>query len=198
MRTPVLSVPPWSAFWVSRHPRFNNLFAPTPSPELYMMKSPQVPVVLGWPWFMHHNPQVDWTLGTTTGWSLSYHASCLLSTSGLQPSSPSVQKIPPDLLAVPPQYHDLGEVLSKARASSLPPHRPYDCAIELRPGTTPPRDACFPSQLLKPRPWRSTLESPWPLTSSALPRCRRVLGSSLWKRKTSHFAPALTTEASTK
>lgn len=33
------------------------------------------------------------------------------------------------------QYHDLLE----ARPTSFPLHRPYDCAIDLIPGTTPPR-----------------------------------------------------------
>ena len=113
-------------------PRSSNLSAPTPSPELtwlrwipsrrpsscklvlYVMKSPQVPVVLGRPWFVRHNPQIDCTLGTITGWSPSCHASCLLSASGLQPSFPSVKKIPPDLSAVPAKYHNLGVVFSKA------------------------------------------------------------------------------------
>ncbi|XP_073688511.1 uncharacterized protein [Garra rufa] len=39
-----------------------------------------------------------------------------------------------DLCNVPAEYLDLKEVFSKSRAASLPPHRPYDCAIELLPG----------------------------------------------------------------
>lgn len=38
-----------------------------------------------------------------------------------------------DLFNVPPEYLDLRQVFSKARASSLPPHHPYDCAIDLPP-----------------------------------------------------------------
>ncbi|KAI2654015.1 Transposon Tf2-9 polyprotein [Labeo rohita] len=38
-----------------------------------------------------------------------------------------------DLCNVPTEYLDLKEVFSKSRAASLPPHRPYDCAIELLP-----------------------------------------------------------------
>ena len=41
--------------------------------------------------------------------------------------------------AVPTKYHDVRKVFSKARAISLPPKRPYDCAIDLLPGTTPPQ-----------------------------------------------------------
>ncbi len=37
---------------------------------------------------------------------------------------------PPDLSYFSAEYHDLGEVFSKDCALSLPPHRPYDCAID--------------------------------------------------------------------
>ncbi|KAI3370803.1 hypothetical protein L3Q82_007121 [Scortum barcoo] len=49
---------------------------------------------------------------------------------------------PVDLSGVPPAYHDLQEVFNKDKALSLPPHRPYDCAIELLP------DAPLPSSRL--------------------------------------------------
>lgn len=39
----------------------------------------------------------------------------------------------------PTDYHNPLEVFSKARATSPLPHRPHDCAIDLPPGTTPPR-----------------------------------------------------------
>lgn len=43
-----------------------------------------------------------------------------------------------ELSHVPTAYHDLEEVFSKSRVVSLPPHRPFDCAINLLPGSTPP------------------------------------------------------------
>ncbi|KAL0162278.1 hypothetical protein M9458_041674, partial [Cirrhinus mrigala] len=46
---------------------------------------------------------------------------------------------PPDLTGVPADYYDLRSVFSKSWATSLPPHRPHHCAIELLPGTSPPR-----------------------------------------------------------
>lgn len=39
---------------------------------------------------------------------------------------------------IPREYHDLRHVLSKDRAQSLPPHRPYDCAIDQLPGAPLP------------------------------------------------------------
>ena len=111
--------------------------------KLLVLKSPRMPLVLGRPWLRLHNPQVDWSRGLITGWSPGCHATCLQSAAGplLPPQSSMV--IPPDLSSVPPEYHDLGEVFSKSRATSLPPHRSYDCAIDLLPGTSPRRGHLF-------------------------------------------------------
>ncbi|KAL0170965.1 hypothetical protein M9458_035561, partial [Cirrhinus mrigala] len=72
----------------------------------YILDSPLAPVVLGHPWLIKHNPRIDWQLQ----------------------SEKAV-----DVSNVPVEYLDLKEVFSKSRAASLPPHRPYDCAIELLP-----------------------------------------------------------------
>ncbi len=50
---------------------------------------------------------------------------------------------PPDLTGVPAEYCDLRAVFSKSRATSLPPHRLYDCAIDLLPGTSPPKGRLY-------------------------------------------------------
>lgn len=47
---------------------------------------------------------------------------------------------------VPIEYLYLKRVLSKSWSTSLPPHRLYDCAIELLPGTSPPRGEFCPPQ----------------------------------------------------
>lgn len=48
------------------------------------------------------------------------------------------------LVDLPSQYADLAEAFSKHKATQLPPHRPSDCAINLLPGTTPPKGRIFP------------------------------------------------------
>ncbi|KAI7793177.1 hypothetical protein IRJ41_007388 [Triplophysa rosa] len=48
-----------------------------------------------------------------------------------------------DLTGVPEEYQDLHAVFSRSRATSIPPHRPYDCAIDLLPGTSLPRGLLF-------------------------------------------------------
>src|SRR6266481_1215449 len=45
---------------------------------------------------------------------------------------------PSSLNSIPEQYHDFADVFSKAKASVLADHRPYDLKITLEDGTTPP------------------------------------------------------------
>ena len=107
-----------------------------------VMSSPCVPLVLGKPWMRTHNPQVDWDQEIITGWSPRCHTSCLLSAAVPFSETSPRTTTPPDLPSVPTEYHDLGEVFCKSRASSLPPHRSYDC-IDLILGTSPPRGRLF-------------------------------------------------------
>lgn len=50
---------------------------------------------------------------------------------------------PPDFSAVPPEYHNLAPVFSKNLALLLPPHRSYDCAIDLQPGAPLPTSRLY-------------------------------------------------------
>ncbi len=61
----------------------------------------------------------------------------------LKPVDSGFPVLPLELSRVPSEYADLCEVFSKTRAASLPPHRPYDCAIDLLPGTCPPRGRLY-------------------------------------------------------
>jgi hypothetical protein len=45
---------------------------------------------------------------------------------------------PDPALKLPPQYHEFLSVFSHKEADMLPPHRPCDHTIELKPDTTPP------------------------------------------------------------
>ncbi|KAK3513787.1 hypothetical protein QTP70_028895, partial [Hemibagrus guttatus] len=58
---------------------------------------------------------------------------------GLPILPPMFNEPPPDLSTVLLVYYNLGAVFSKAKASSLLPRWPYDCAIDLLPCTIPPR-----------------------------------------------------------
>ncbi|KAI5099164.1 hypothetical protein C0J45_11303, partial [Silurus meridionalis] len=106
-----------------------------------IIPSPRAPAMFGFPWLQRHNPRLDWTSGRVLEWGISCHASCLSSVP--QTPSRSGGESTSDLGSVPAEYHDLGVVFSKARALSLPPHRPYDCGIDLLPGTAPPRGRLY-------------------------------------------------------
>ena len=100
--------------------------------QFYVVHAPTAPLVLGRPWLDKHDPHVSWSSGRILGWSVACHSNCLCSalspSSGTKPSLP-----PPSLSGIPPAYHDLAPVFCKESALSLPPHRPYDCAIDLLP-----------------------------------------------------------------
>ncbi|XP_038594284.1 uncharacterized protein LOC119917924 [Micropterus salmoides] len=121
----------------------------------HLISSPAAPLVLGLPWLSSHNPYIDWSRGKIRNWSTSCHSSCLLSARAPgDPVPPVSPPLPPDLSGVPDVYHDLAPVFSKNLALSLPPHRPYDCSIDLLP------DAPLPSSHLYnlSRPERESME----------------------------------------
>lgn len=109
-----------------------------------IINSPDLPVILGATWLRKHNPHIDWVKGEVLGWSPSCHSTCLLAASVPCSVPISGRETYPNLAKVPAVYHDLREAFNKHRATSLPPHRPYDCAINLLPGTVPPRGRLYP------------------------------------------------------
>ncbi len=98
--------------------------------------------MLGHPWLTQHNPRVDWGRNTVSEWSETCYASCLVSAC-FSVSCSSLQDELGSQSNVPEEYLDLKEVFSKSRAASLPPHRPYDCAIDLVPGMSPPKGRLY-------------------------------------------------------
>lgn len=117
--------------------------------------SPHAPIVLGHPWLTLHNPDINWASARIVSWSPECHATCL--GSALPPSLPfqTPRQEIPDLTSVPVEYQDLRQVFCKQRARSLPPHRRYDCAIDLLPGAPLPKSRLY--SLSKPE--RLAMES---------------------------------------
>uniref|UniRef100_A0A8C5N9Y2 Gypsy retrotransposon integrase-like protein 1 n=1 Tax=Gouania willdenowi TaxID=441366 RepID=A0A8C5N9Y2_GOUWI len=110
---------------------------------LHIIDCPQTPLVLGIPWLRQHNPQIDWTAGKIISWSNFCHSHCLQSALVPAFTVPQTRPEPPDLSLVPEEYHDLAPVFSKHQALSLPPHRPYDCAIDLQQGAPLPSSRLY-------------------------------------------------------
>lgn len=123
--------------------------------SLYLIPSPLAPLVLGLPWLKLHNPHIDWTTLSIINWRLFCHSHCLHSAIPTTVTSKPVPPKPVDLTSVPSEYHDLQEVFSKDRALSLPPHRPYDCGIDLLPGAPLPSSRLYNIS----RPEREAMET---------------------------------------
>ena len=99
-----------------------------------VIQAPQFQLILGIPWLEKHNPQIDWVTRTLIFPSEYCSSSCLSKVKGPH----SVGKIAMVDTRVegclPTQYEDLADVFDKTKATTLPPHRPYDCQIDLVPG----------------------------------------------------------------
>ena len=129
-----------------------------------IISSPEHPVILGLPWFELHNPEIDWKNRAINDFPLKSESKCLVTTNRdskpHQISLVSLRKLREEgqtnemfVFAVmanpssssqgagtplPSKYLDFEDIFNKAKASSLPDHRPYDCPIDLQPGKEPP------------------------------------------------------------
>uniref|UniRef100_A0A3P9LGA0 Gypsy retrotransposon integrase-like protein 1 n=1 Tax=Oryzias latipes TaxID=8090 RepID=A0A3P9LGA0_ORYLA len=110
--------------------------------QFFITHCPQTPIILGFSWLQIHNPHIDWSSPRIANWSTYCLANCLHSALPITNVPDSAQE-DIDLSNVPACYHDLRTVFSKVKASSLPPHRPYDCSIELLNGAPLPKGKLY-------------------------------------------------------
>ncbi len=109
-----------------------------------------VDVVLGRPWLTQHSPNMDWKNNEVLQWSEYCQRHCLLrvtppTSSLLQNCSTSVESPKPERkFTIPYEYRAFQDVFSKQAATKLPPHRPWDCAIDLLPGAKLPKGRVYP------------------------------------------------------
>ena len=106
--------------------------------EFFVLPHCTSELLLGLPWLQRHCPVLDWTSGEVRSWGSACFGRCLKS---VRVKSAPVISPPPGL---PEPYADFPDVFCKKQAEVLPPHRPYDCPIDLQPGTTPPRGRIYP------------------------------------------------------
>ncbi|KAL0180477.1 hypothetical protein M9458_022883 [Cirrhinus mrigala] len=119
-------------------------FLHTETINFYLIQAPCHPVILGLPWLKLHEPQISWSEGEITQWSDGCFPQCFPTLNLKTFNGASVTVDSPIADNIPSVYHDLAEAFSKTQATQLPPHRTSDCAIELIPGTTPPKGRIFP------------------------------------------------------
>ncbi|KAL0168456.1 hypothetical protein M9458_036678, partial [Cirrhinus mrigala] len=111
--------------------------------HLFVLSTSQNPIILGFPWLEKHNPVISWTERQILRWSEPCQQQCLFQTPPKAVSDGALHT-QPELAKLPREYWDLAEAFSKTRASQLPPHRSTDCAIDLVPGSHPPKGRVFP------------------------------------------------------
>ncbi|KAL0151257.1 hypothetical protein M9458_053448 [Cirrhinus mrigala] len=105
--------------------------------HFFITKITSPPVILGHPWLIMHDPFISWTTNRIVHRGATCQELCLQAKAGTCSGESEVPNVKLEEIPVP--YRDLAEVFSKRRAARLPPHRPYDLAIDLVPGAVPPR-----------------------------------------------------------
>ncbi|KAK3511603.1 hypothetical protein QTP70_011262 [Hemibagrus guttatus] len=110
----------------------------------YVIDSPCHEIILGYPWLSVHDPVISWHHGEITHWSQFCFSHCLNNTIVKPCLTTSVESPECNPVTIPSCYHDLQEVFSKTKATQLPPHRPWDCTIDLLPNAMPPKSKVYP------------------------------------------------------
>ncbi|KAA0722980.1 Retrovirus-related Pol polyprotein from transposon 297 [Triplophysa tibetana] len=117
-----------------------------------VLEGSTVDVILGRPWLAQHSPEVGWESSEILRWSPACFQQCISSVPKppvhhfpVQVNSTRVESPdPPSDLHIPSDYMEFKDVFSKQAATLLPPHRSWDCAIDLLPGATPPKGRVYP------------------------------------------------------
>ncbi|KAL0157329.1 hypothetical protein M9458_048575, partial [Cirrhinus mrigala] len=126
--------------------------------KFYVIHSPSHPLVLGLLWLRRHDPYISWREGEIKQWSQNCYEHCLSHEPIVPVHTVSCTEEQPKIPGLPAEYYDLSEAFSKVKALQLPPHRANDCAIELIPGSTPPRGRIFPLSQLESEAMKKYIE----------------------------------------
>ncbi|KAI2660045.1 Transposon Tf2-11 polyprotein [Labeo rohita] len=118
--------------------------------KFLVLEESTVSIILGRPWLRLHCPELRWDPSDITRWSPMYHTQCVskLPHPSFVPAlvaSTHVESPEPAFTPeVPAEYMAFQDVFSKQVATHLPPHRPWDCAIDLLPGAQLPKGKVYP------------------------------------------------------
>ncbi|XP_075449336.1 uncharacterized protein LOC142490799 [Ascaphus truei] len=110
---------------------------------LDVIHTPSAELILGLPWLQLHNPRIDWTDREPVQWA----PSCAKTCTRVFQRIGGVSTISEKINSLPSVYWDFRDVFDKARSEVLPPHRPFDCPIDLLPGAPLPRGRSYPLSL---------------------------------------------------
>ncbi|KAL0146495.1 hypothetical protein M9458_058126 [Cirrhinus mrigala] len=121
--------------------------------QLLVLEGATVDIILGRPWLAKHDPIISWGSGEVLQWGKDCTINCF-------PDLPQpVKKTIPVYVTsvespvsnqsvnIPSIYSNFKDVFCPKRASQLPPHRPWDCAIDLVPNASLPKGKIYPLSL---------------------------------------------------
>ncbi|KAL0152234.1 hypothetical protein M9458_051957, partial [Cirrhinus mrigala] len=118
--------------------------------KLLVLEESTVNIILGRPWLRLHHPELRWDPCDITRWSKNCFDHCIsrvphrhitpVSLASTQVESPEPVNTP----EIPAEYRAFQDVFSKQAATQLPPHWPWDCAIDLLPGAQLPKGKVYP------------------------------------------------------
>ncbi len=114
-------------------------------------------IILGHAGLTLHSPEVRWELCAITRWSEFWQQNCLTTVPKPRSSSIPAQLSstlvespePAQVHTITSDYAAFQDVFNKQAATCLPPHRPWDCAIDLLPGTKLPKGRVYPLSILE-------------------------------------------------
>ncbi|KAK3525392.1 hypothetical protein QTP86_031578 [Hemibagrus guttatus] len=120
--------------------------------QLLVLEDSTADVILGRPWLEQHNPIISWRTGEILKWGNQCFNDCFPEFP--VPSFPKSEKVQVCTTSVesplekrstdiPACYSHFTDVFCPKEASKLPPHRPWDCAIDLIPASTSPAASSF-------------------------------------------------------
>ncbi|KAL0146621.1 hypothetical protein M9458_057961 [Cirrhinus mrigala] len=129
-----------------------------------VLEDSTVSIILGCPWLQQHRPILRWDPCDVISWSESCQDNCLsnlpqplpvpVTLSSTLVESPEVED-PPE---IPAEYVAFQDVFSKQAATHLPPHRPWDCAIDLLPDAKLPKGKVYPLSILERQAMEAYIE----------------------------------------
>ncbi len=112
-----------------------------------------VDIILGCPWLVQHNPILSWKTGELLKWGDDFFSQCFPHLPRPSPAIPVSLPIHSTSIEIPVEkqsvdipscYAPFSDVFCPRRAAQLPPHRPWDCAIDLISGEPVPRSNIYP------------------------------------------------------
>ncbi|KAK3529898.1 hypothetical protein QTP86_007216 [Hemibagrus guttatus] len=118
--------------------------------SLLVLEESAVDVILGCPWLAKHQPNIRWISGSIDQWSDYCVQHCLQSLpvrppeTALLGSTTIESPVSSTQANLPGEYQDYQDVFSQMATTKLPPHRPWDCAIDLLPGAKLPKGRVYP------------------------------------------------------